>query len=284
MHAMMVVYDGQFFRGTITATIELRDGRTTTEQLPNGPGGQPGVAPSIPSLATRLRSDEITLNGMQGQVARAERTHGRQRAKLLHGAPLSMLAQGLREIRAIVANEKARIGYERAHPGVLPAPSAGIPSDLELRPGAQYRRRMASHPRVVWMPGGVRTEIHLAGAETRGAFCLLVDHPPAGWSLPRHRHANEAETIHVAAGEFEIELDGTATRVCAGETIHVPRRVLHATANVGEQTGRRILLFSPAGLERFFLEAGSSTPKRSPDPAAAFAAATRHGWEFPARS
>ncbi len=26
------------------------------------------------------------------------------------------------------------------------------------------------------MPGGVRTEIHLTGADTDGAFCLLVVH------------------------------------------------------------------------------------------------------------
>ena len=134
------------------------------------------------------------------------------------------------------------------------------------------------------MPGGVRTEIHLAGEETGGSFCLLVDHPPAGWSLPAHRHANEAETIHVAAGEFEIRLDEAPIRLSAGETLHVPRGVIHSTANVGDQAGRRILLFSPAGMERFFLEAGASTADIKPDPAAALAAAIRHGWEFIAQS
>jgi quercetin dioxygenase-like cupin family protein len=130
------------------------------------------------------------------------------------------------------------------------------------------------------MPGGVRTEIHLVGEQTGGSFCLLLDHPPAGWSLPAHRHANEAETIHVAAGEFEIQLDGTPIRLSAGETVHVPRGVAHSTANVGDRAGRRILLFSPAGMERFFLEAGASSADRNPDPAAALAAAIRHGWEF----
>ena len=139
---------------------------------------------------------------------------------------------------------------------------------------------MAGGTRVVWMPGAVRTEIHLTADETGGAFCLLVDHPPAGWSLPAHRHANEAETIHVAAGEFEIRVDGTPMPLSAGETVHVPRGVIHSTANVGEQPGRRILLFSPAGMERFFLEAGGPTADAAADPAAALAAATRHSWEF----
>jgi quercetin dioxygenase-like cupin family protein len=130
------------------------------------------------------------------------------------------------------------------------------------------------------MPGGVRTEIHLAGEDTAGAFCLLVDHPPAGWSLPTHRHANEAETIHIIEGAFEMSLDGTPTQLSAGESIHIPRGVTHSTRNVGQQTGRRIVLFSPAGMEHFFLEAGQPTPDSEPDLGAVLASATRHGWQF----
>jgi mannose-6-phosphate isomerase-like protein (cupin superfamily) len=139
---------------------------------------------------------------------------------------------------------------------------------------------MADGVREVWMPGAVRTEVHLDSSDTGGAFCLLVDHPPVGWSLPTHRHINEAETIHVVEGEFEFDVDGTRSRVSAGETIHVPRGVLHAGANVGERSGRRVLLFSPAGLERFFLEAGARSAQQELDGAAVLAAATRHGWEF----
>jgi quercetin dioxygenase-like cupin family protein len=136
---------------------------------------------------------------------------------------------------------------------------------------------------VVWMPGAVRTEIHLDGEDTGGAFCMLVDHPPPGWSLPTHRHANEAETIHIVEGEFELDVGGARSRLSAGDTIHVPRGVPHAGVNVGARPGRRVLLFSPAGLERFFLEAGAPTAEQAPDGAAVLAAAIRHGWEFAAR-
>ena len=133
---------------------------------------------------------------------------------------------------------------------------------------------------MVWMPGRVRTEVHLGAAETAGAFCLLVDQPPAGWSLPPHRHANEAETIHVLEGEFEIEVEGRARRVSAGDTVHVPKGAVHSGANVGSGAGRRILIFSPAGMEEFFLEAGAASAE-GVDAATARAAAARHGWEFP---
>lgn len=143
---------------------------------------------------------------------------------------------------------------------------------------------MARDVRVVWMPGGVRTEIHLATEDTEGAFCLLVDHPPPGWSLPAHRHRNESETIHVLDGEFEMEIDGTSMHVSAGQTVHVPRGVLHAGGNVGERQGRRVLVFSPGGMERFFLDVGAPTPDGEIDIAALLAAATSHGWEFAPQS
>jgi mannose-6-phosphate isomerase-like protein (cupin superfamily) len=139
---------------------------------------------------------------------------------------------------------------------------------------------MADDARVVWMPGGVRTEIHLDTHDTGGAFCLLVDHPPAGWSLPPHRHLNEAETIHVVDGEFELEVEGRRSRLSAGQTAHVPRGAIHSGANVGDGPGRRVLVFSPSGMERFFLDAGAPSPEDEVDPADVLASATRHGWEF----
>src|SRR4051812_11783022 len=105
-------------------------------------------------------------------------------------------------------------------------------------------------PRTVWMPGGVRTEVHLGGEETGGAFCLLVDQPPAGWSLPPHLHRGAAETIHVVEGEFEMVIGGQTARLAAGETVHVPAGVVHSGGNIGSAAGRRVVMFSPAGMER----------------------------------
>ena len=139
---------------------------------------------------------------------------------------------------------------------------------------------MGVDPRVVWMPGSLRTEVHLTSEDTGGAFCLLVDQPPAGWSLPPHRHRNEAETIHILEGRFEMVVDGERSVLAPGRTIHVPCGMTHSGANLGPQAGRRLVLFSPAGMERFFLETGAAEPGADIDIAAAAASAARHGWEF----
>jgi quercetin dioxygenase-like cupin family protein len=139
---------------------------------------------------------------------------------------------------------------------------------------------MAGEPEVVWMPGGVRTEIQLTGADTDGAFCLLLDEPPAGWSLPAHIHEDAAETIHVLEGDFEMTVAGATERLGPGQTLHVPAGVVHAGGNVGADPGRRLLIFSPAGMEEFFREAGAQWPEAEVDPGAALGSALRHGWRF----
>jgi quercetin dioxygenase-like cupin family protein len=135
-------------------------------------------------------------------------------------------------------------------------------------------------PRVVWMPGRVRTEIHLTGGDTDGAFCVLVDQPPAGWRLPAHRHQGVAETIHIVDGEFEMKVAGQDLRLEAGETVHIPADAVHSGGNVGEASGRRIVIFSPAGMENFFLETGRPSATIEIDAREALASAIRHGWEF----
>jgi quercetin dioxygenase-like cupin family protein len=139
---------------------------------------------------------------------------------------------------------------------------------------------MAVEPQVVWMPGGVRTEIHLTGADTGGVFCLLVDQPAAGWDLPAHLHEDAAETIHVVEGEFEMTIDGATERLAAGQSVHVPAGVVHSSRNVGASPGRRVLIFGPAGMEDFFIEAGAATPGAGVDREAIAAAAIRHSWRF----
>jgi quercetin dioxygenase-like cupin family protein len=139
---------------------------------------------------------------------------------------------------------------------------------------------MGAGRRTVWMPGPNLVEVHLRREDTGDAFCLLVDYPPPGWFLPPHRHLNEAETIYVVEGEFEMEVDGRASSLAPGQSLHVPRGVVHSSRNVGTTPGQRVLIFSPAGLEGFFLEAGAPTPDEEVDASAAGAAAQRYGMEF----
>ena len=123
---------------------------------------------------------------------------------------------------------------------------------------------------------GNELEIHLGGEETGGSLCVVVDHPPPEFRLVPHRHRDEDETIHVLEGTFEFRCGGDAPRALGpGDTVHVPRGTPHAIRNTGDARGRRVLVFHPAGIERFFRAAAT---ERDPERLAALV--REHGWEL----
>lgn len=125
------------------------------------------------------------------------------------------------------------------------------------------------------LPGGVRARVHVSGDDSRGAFTLLTDVAPPGWSLPPHRHAYESETIHITAGGLWIEIEGKRTELTPGETAHVPRGALHAGGTLGDEPVHRVVIFAPAGMERFFTALALVR-----DPAEMARLASDHGWTF----
>jgi len=130
----------------------------------------------------------------------------------------------------------------------------------------------------VWLAGD-RLEIHLTGEDTGGTHCLVRDHPSPSFALVPHLHLREDETIHVIDGTFDFVMDGISRELGPGDTVFVPRGTVHAIRNTGPTTGCRILVFSPAGIEHFFLEAGSADAGQRTDVRAVMAAAERYGWQ-----
>jgi quercetin dioxygenase-like cupin family protein len=130
-------------------------------------------------------------------------------------------------------------------------------------------------------------EVRLTGDETGGAFCLLEDHPAPGFRPLAHIHRNEDETVYIVEGDFVLTTDEGEIELERGSLVRVPRGTAHAFANRGRATGRRLVMFTPAGIERFFLEVGvPATDRRSPpadsqDPRELLRAAARYGWEIP---
>lgn len=56
-----------------------------------------------------------------------------------------------------------------------------------------------------------------------------------GRRLSYQRHQQRAEHWFVIAGHAEVTLDGTVTRLTAGQAIDIPRRSAHRIANTGTE-------------------------------------------------
>lgn len=129
--------------------------------------------------------------------------------------------------------------------------------------------------RILELPGGVRTRIHVTGEDTGGAFTLLTDEVPPGWRLPPHRHATESETIHIMSGQLWLDVAGERRKLVVGDTAHVPSGTLHSGGTLGDHPAQRLLVFAPAGMERFFVALAECV-----EPTAKLELASAYGWTF----
>lgn len=103
-----------------------------------------------------------------------------------------------------------------------------------------------------WL-GGFR---HLAtGEHTRGAYFALESRGAPGAPMPRpHYHLEADEAEYVATGEREILCGDHVVRAPSGSFVLVPRRAAHQMRDLGAEASRWVHLFSPAGIERWFVE------------------------------
>ena len=121
---------------------------------------------------------------------------------------------------------------------------------------------MADGSRPVIVPPGGGTPIEgpvggpltfkVRGTETGGALTALENVIPPGEGPPMHVHAAEDESWYVLEGELRFALGGELAPASAGSFVFVPRGTPHCFQNVGATPARLLVLFTPAGMERFF--------------------------------
>jgi quercetin dioxygenase-like cupin family protein len=99
--------------------------------------------------------------------------------------------------------------------------------------------------------GGEITFI-VRGEQSDGALSALeaVNHPGEG--PPLHVHTREDETVYVLEGEFRWKLGDQLSETGPGSFVFIPKGLPHTWEVVGDQPGRVLITFAPAGMEGFF--------------------------------
>ncbi len=107
--------------------------------------------------------------------------------------------------------------------------------------------------RAFWGPGDTYTFL-VTGEESGGSMfamdCVLCP----GGGPPPHRHLAEDELFHVYEGEVAFTVDGKTSVIGAGQSAFIPRGTAHAYVNSGESEARMLAVYTPAGMEGWFLE------------------------------
>ncbi len=106
----------------------------------------------------------------------------------------------------------------------------------------------------------------LARAETtNGGFTAIENVIPPDQGPPEHVHAREDEMYYVFEGVIRFKADGRYFDASAGAFMFIPRGTAHCFRNVGQASARLLVMFAPAGMERFFEEV-AALPPGAPDP------------------
>jgi uncharacterized cupin superfamily protein len=81
---------------------------------------------------------------------------------------------------------------------------------------------------------------------------MLIENSPKE-GVPFHKHLYEDESFYVTDGLFEITIADRSVSGGPGLYASGPRAVPHRWTNIGGSRGRLLCVYTPAGIEDYFL-------------------------------
>ncbi|MCL2417709.1 MAG: cupin domain-containing protein [Conexibacteraceae bacterium] len=107
--------------------------------------------------------------------------------------------------------------------------------------------------RAYWGPGDTYTFL-VTGEESGGAMFAMDCVLGPGGGPPPHRHLAEDELFHVYEGQVDFTVEGETHTITAGQSAFIARGTAHSYVNATEAPARMLTVYTPAGMEGWFLE------------------------------
>jgi mannose-6-phosphate isomerase-like protein (cupin superfamily) len=105
-------------------------------------------------------------------------------------------------------------------------------------------------------PIGGQMVVKVRDAATGGAYSVHDNIIPPGSLGPRpHLHRRHDEAFYVREGTLTVRIGPRTITAPPGSFVLVPRGAVHQPSNPTVEPVRVLLIFSPAGMDRFFVEA-----------------------------
>jgi quercetin dioxygenase-like cupin family protein len=108
--------------------------------------------------------------------------------------------------------------------------------------------------------GGQRQALIVGGPQTADRYALSHSAIAVGGGANEHRHGREAEAFYVLEGKVRFSLEGQPVILEKGDFLHAEPGLKYSFEVLGPTPGQVLILYAPAGLERFIAEAGIPDP------------------------
>ena len=109
--------------------------------------------------------------------------------------------------------------------------------------------------KLFWINGDF-WKIIANGENTENKYALMdVTVLPKNGVKP-HIHSREDEVFYVIDGEFNLRYGDNSISATNGFHLLMKRGIPHSFKNIGNKEGRLLIMFIPAGCERFYEELG----------------------------
>ena len=116
--------------------------------------------------------------------------------------------------------------------------------------------------------GIARVFFKVSTEDSHGGLSVVEIRHHAKGGPGRHVHFDQEEWFYVLEGEYVFEVGQARFRLKPGDSAFGPRNVPHVWAFVGDQIGRILFIFTPAGqIEAFFRDPGKADAIIPQDPA-----------------
>jgi mannose-6-phosphate isomerase-like protein (cupin superfamily) len=131
-------------------------------------------------------------------------------------------------------------------------------------------------------PNRVRFVLDRPGADLAFSFTEFLMAPAPAPGPPLHRHMAEEEAIYLVDGRLAITVEERTVKIADGGVVYVPRGTTRTLANIGRDTARLFIVYSPAGAEQYWRKAAEllATSDGPPDPDVMSQLARDHHIEF----
>jgi mannose-6-phosphate isomerase-like protein (cupin superfamily) len=107
--------------------------------------------------------------------------------------------------------------------------------------------------------------VKIEGNKTNNAYSLFELSVPPAVGAGLHIDKDWDEFWHVMEGTFAFTLNGEQIELNAGGFAYGPKGIPHSFKNVGETTGKLVMLTKSSGLEKFFKAVHEASLHGRPD-------------------